>query len=100
MDVGVFVPVKIRDAIDDGIWFLRSGSVVEPNQRTAVHPLFKNGKVAADQLGIQRTFCDSQVFGHDVGPKFVRSMGSRRSGFGSGLRSFVRCCGLGACDIA
>jgi hypothetical protein len=49
------VPIKIRETINYRIGFLRGRSIVEPNQRTAMHALFKDGKVAADELGIEWT---------------------------------------------
>ena len=51
MDVGIFVPVEIRQAIDHRIRFLRGGGVVEPDQLPAVNALLQDRKILADQRG-------------------------------------------------
>ena len=54
VDVRVFVLVKIRDAVDDGLRLVGRGGVVEPHQRLAVHPLAQDGEVAPDGVHVER----------------------------------------------
>ena len=48
MDVGVFVLVEVRKAIDDGAWLLGGSGIVEPGDLSSVDPLRKNREVASD----------------------------------------------------
>ena len=50
MNVRVVMAVKARGGIDDALWFLRRGGVVEPNERIPIDMLPKNRKVSPDRF--------------------------------------------------
>ena len=54
VNVRVLMPVERRNAVDDRVRLLCSGSVVEPHQRPSVHLFLQDGKIAADELRIER----------------------------------------------
>ena len=56
--------VKIGDSIDDCIWLLRGGGVVEPDQLPAVNALLEDREVAADEARIERPFGDAKIWNH------------------------------------
>src|SRR6202167_5278278 len=45
MNVGIFVLIEIRQAIDDCVRLLRSGSIVEPDQRTSIDTLLQDREI-------------------------------------------------------
>ena len=54
MHVGVFVFVKMRDALDHLPGLLRRGGVVEIDERLAIGALGEDGKVGADRRHVER----------------------------------------------
>ena len=54
VDVGVFVLIEVRQAIDDRFRLLRRGRVVEPDQRPAVHGLRQDRKIPPDGVDVER----------------------------------------------
>ena len=46
VDIGIFVGVEICQTIDNRLWFLRGGGVVQPNQRPAVDAFLQNREIA------------------------------------------------------
>ena len=54
MDVRVIVGVVVANLVDDLNRLLRGGTVVEPYEVVAVHPLMQHGEVLLDFLRVQR----------------------------------------------
>jgi hypothetical protein len=54
--VGMRVPLVVVDAIDNGIWTLRRGAVVQVRQRFAVHQAGKHRKVSPGGHYIESIF--------------------------------------------
>ena len=48
VDVGVVLPVIVRERVDDALRFLRRGGVVEIDERVPVDLLAKDGEISAD----------------------------------------------------
>ncbi len=61
MDIGILVPVEIRQAINHRVWFLRGGGVVEPDQLPAMNSLLQDREILADQSRIKRTLGNSKL---------------------------------------
>ena len=55
MDVGILMPVKIRQAVNHRVRLLSGGGVIEPDQLPAVDPLLQDREILADQPRIERT---------------------------------------------
>ena len=53
VDVGVFVLVKVADALDHLARLVRGGSVVQPHQLFAVDALLQNRKIAPHRLHVK-----------------------------------------------
>ena len=53
MDVGVAPLVVTGDGINNHLWLLRCGRVIQVNQRSAADLLPENGKVMADLLHVE-----------------------------------------------
>ena len=103
MDVGVHVLVVARDGVDDDLRLLRSGGVVQIDQRLAVDPLGEDGKIGADPgeieaglraLGTARRASGSRTTvwassGHPTSSQFRGSLPRPRPRRDGGL--MVRC---------
>src|SRR6266852_7327393 len=71
MNIRIFVPVKRRDAIDDGVGFLGGGSIVQPHQRPPVHLLLQNREITADDVWVKWSRRQTHVR-HYIGTKLER----------------------------
>jgi hypothetical protein len=87
MNVGVFVRVEVRQAIDDGAWLLGGGGVVEPHQRVTVDLLGENRKIAAYRGHVKLPAAIQPEEPERVGSELVRERGRRlvRERSGAGL---------------
>ena len=54
VDVGVLVPVEVREPVDDGLRLLGRRGVVEPDQLLPVDPFGQDREVPADQPHVER----------------------------------------------
>ena len=78
VDVGVLALVEAGDALDDRARLLRGGGVVEPDERTPVHLLGEDGKVAPHGGGVEGCRAGARSRGR---PR-LRDRISSRSGVG------------------
>jgi hypothetical protein len=53
VDIGIFLPVEGGEAIDYSIRFLRGSGIVQPHQRSPIHRLLQDRKVALDDVRIE-----------------------------------------------
>ena len=72
MNIGVLVSIKLGNTFDYGIRFLGRCSVIQPNERPTMYSLFKNGKVAPDELRIEWTLTDSELGRRKIRPELER----------------------------
>src|SRR6266478_2076189 len=54
VDVGVLAVVIMRLGLDDLLWFLRCGRVVEINERSLMASRAEDGEIGADLVWIER----------------------------------------------
>ena len=54
VDVRIFMRVEICQPVDHGLRLLSGGRVVQPDQRPPIHLLLQNGKIAPDEIRIER----------------------------------------------
>ena len=54
MHIGILRCVIMRERVDDRVWFLRGGAVVEVRERLAPHSFAQNGKICANAAHIKR----------------------------------------------
>src|SRR5271157_4773876 len=53
MHVRVFVLIEVAEAIDNALRLLRGCRVVEPDERTPIHALPQDGKIAANSFYVE-----------------------------------------------
>ena len=84
VDVGVFVFVEMRDALDHLARLVRGGGVVQPDQLLAVDALLQDGKVAAHGVHIKAGVAVGLRLDGGLGRAGLLPMRDMRVGLGRG----------------